>query len=346
MQRLYEHSILDVADELQIKYSKNGNYRRCLCFMHNDRTPSMWLKVSTKSWCCPVCDKKGGMISLVQEKLNYSREDAIDWLLKKFDIYDVHEPYRPPQSRYRKYKRKAEDANATPAVLTDQASVFLNSELLKSCFNTNSLFCRSMVTNNILTVNQMQAAAQRYHLGLTCDGGVIFWQIDQQGQVHDGKIMFYKPDCHRDHAHNPSWVSHRLKKKGSLNVGFQPTHCLFGLHLLVPTTQGTQTIAIVESEKTAVICSQLYPSVVWMATGGLSNFSVQLLTPLKGRQVIIFPDTDPKGDTFQKWANIAADASKTLHTQFLTSNILEHHATPDQKARKIDIADYIIESRM
>ncbi|WP_394341409.1 DUF6371 domain-containing protein [Salinimicrobium sediminis] len=59
--------------------------------------------------------------------------------------------------------------------------------------------------------------------------------------------------------------------------------CLFGLHLLNSDKQ--KAIALVESEKTAVIASIAFPQFIWMATGGLMN--------LKGPHadnLIFFPD--------------------------------------------------------
>jgi len=44
--------------------------------------------------------------------------------------------------------------------------------------------------------------------------------------------------------------------------------CLFGLHLLGPETE---TVAIVEAEKTAVVTSMFFPDVLFLATGGITN---------------------------------------------------------------------------
>ena len=62
----------------------------------------------------------------------------------------------------------------------------------------NSEFCKSVVAAGYLSDSQLRHAAARYRLGCTKDGGVIFWQIDEQQRVHTGKIMYYQPDCHRD----------------------------------------------------------------------------------------------------------------------------------------------------
>ena len=73
--------------------------------------------------------------------------------------------------------------------------------------SADSDFCRALVSDGYLTEVQMQEAVCRYHLGCSRDGGVIFWQIDTLGQIFDGKIMYYRPDCHRDHERHPQWES-------------------------------------------------------------------------------------------------------------------------------------------
>ncbi|KWW26894.1 MAG: hypothetical protein AUK63_2485 [bacterium P3] len=78
--------------------------------------------------------------------------------------------------------------------------------------SADSDFCRAMVGCGYLTREQMERAAQRYLLGRSRDGGVIFWQIDRMGQVFDGKIMHYMADGHRDHQRKPFWVSSSLKR--------------------------------------------------------------------------------------------------------------------------------------
>lgn len=74
-----------------------------------------------------------------------------------------------------------------------------------------SAFCKALVACGYLTQEQMQRAALRYRLGMSRDGGVIFWQIDEHDLLRDGKIMYYLPDCHRDHDRHPSWVSYLLR---------------------------------------------------------------------------------------------------------------------------------------
>ena len=59
--------------------------------------------------------------------------------------------------------------------------------------SSKSCFCRAVEQTGMLTHRQMVHAAWRYRLGRSKDDAVIYWQIDQLGQVHDGKLMWYGP---------------------------------------------------------------------------------------------------------------------------------------------------------
>ena len=101
------------------------------------------------------------------------------------------------------------------------------------------------------------------------------------------------------------------------------------------------TICVVEAEKTAVIMSEVYPQYVWMAAGGLSMLNAEKLRPLSDRHVILFPDTDPDGKAFTRWQQVAKEASRQSLFPVYVSPLLERHATPQQKAAKIDLVDFL-----
>lgn len=71
---------------------------------------------------------------------------------------------------------------------------------------------------------------------------------------------------------------------------------VFGLHLF--NSDPPKAIAIVESEKTAVIASIAFPEFIWMATGGFANLKSDIIKPLANRKVILFPDAG----CYKKWS--------------------------------------------
>lgn len=103
----------------------------------------------------------------------------------------------------------------------------------------------------------------------------------------------------------------------------------------------SRPIAVVESEKTAVIgsiCKGIFPDMIWIACGGKSNFKTESLERLAGnRKVVIYPDAD----SFEKWREIASDARKR-GLAVSVSDLIERLATGDQKADGLDLADCLI----
>ena len=225
------------------------------------------------------------------------------------------------------------------------------------CLSMDSQFCEAVVSRGYLTQEQMLHAACHYRLGASRQGGVIFWQIDQEGRVRDGKVMYYLPDCHRNKAHKPTWVSYLLRRRDPFpNAAHETSHCFFGEHLISEKRKVKSekcnphccTVAVVEAEKTAVILSELYPQYIWLASGGLGEVQPDKFRALRGCKVILFPDTDPDGIAYSRWSNAAEEVMRSVFWEgsppIRVSRILEDHATEEQKRRKIDLVDFITES--
>lgn len=169
---------------------------------------------------------------------------------------------------------------------------------------------------------------ERYRLGTSkkFGGSVVFWQIDIYGKVRTGKVMNYNSETGK-RSNGITWA-HKL-----INTpNFELRQCLFGLHLV---TKGVTKVAIVESEKTAVLFSVNRPDIVWLATGSLSNFSKKLLEPLKGLVVKAFPD---KG-CYDKWLEVAKDCNKDGFN-IQVSRIMEE-TEADKGADLADIKDTV-----
>lgn len=351
LQEIRDIPIFDVCSKLGITlYGMGKLTKRAKCWYHNDTHPSMHINKTKNIFKCFVCGKGGDVIKLVQDNENLSFIEACDWLVREFNItvipdrgqVHVRNTQAPMADMYLSPVRAATPKNSAPA---SAAFIPLDPTLVEKSLSTQSTFCQSLVSQGYLSDAQMHQAADRYRLGASKEGRVIFWEIDEQQRVHTGKLMHYQPDCHRDKTLNPTWVHAILKDQ--LPDGFTLQHCLFGLHLLSAPTHEPKAVCIVESEKTAVILSELFPDFVWLSCGGLQMFKPELLAPLVNHKVVIFPDTDETGEAFKTWSDKTQQASKLYAFQYplRISSILELHATPDQKARKIDLVDFLFESK-
>lgn len=177
-----------------------------------------------------------------------------------------------------------------------------------------------------------------YKLGVTHAGDVIYFEIDKNLKCHTGKIMKYDAETgHRiKDEKNPNrinWVHSRMKYDKVLPHDWELKQCLFGEHLL--TKYPEKVVALVEAEKTAIICSAFMPQYIWLATGGKSqlNDRVRVLT---GRKVFAFPDLD----ALDEWRKRAAQYPEV---NIQVSSILHQCATPAAVEQKMDIADWVIE---
>lgn len=202
--------------------------------------------------------------------------------------------------------------------------------------STDSRFCKEAITAGQITLEGMQRAAQRYRLGKSRSGETVFWMIDQNQRVRDAIV-------------SDTWASLLLKERGLIDQLWCPQHCLFGLHLLGHTDLTDHTdlksICIIESVQSCVILSERFPKSLWMATGYLANLNEMVFLPLKGHHVVCFPATDPTGDTYLLWLNVATEARK-YGLSITISRFLEDHATPSQKSRKIDLVDFLFDNQV
>ena len=173
----------------------------------------------------------------------------------------------------------------------------------------------------------------KYQLG-AINNDVVFWQIDTSNRVRTGKIMKYDLTTGKRLKGAPPtniiWAHKHFYKKG-----FNYVQCLFGEKLI---NGNNHTIAVVESEKTAIISSLYYPDKIWVATGGIGNF--KLIEALKGRNVIIFPDTG----CFDIWRDKAYLYRNDMNISI--STILEQNANELERQNGYDLADYLLQFKL
>jgi hypothetical protein len=155
----------------------------------------------------------------------------------------------------------------------------------------------------------------------------IFWQIDDKEQIHGGKVMLYIKSTgkrKKQPYNHINWVHKALK-----NDNFNLCQCLFGLHRINEDNQ--KTIAIVESEKTAIVMSIFIPDFIWLAAGSKQNLKLELLKPIKKRNIVLFPD---KGE-FENWSKKANELNQ-LGFKIGVSELVEQ----TDFENGFDLADY------
>ena len=89
--------------------------------------------------------------------------------------------------------------------------------------------------------------------------------------------------------------------------------CLFGEHLVAKSLQPLATkttIAIVESEKTAITMNLFLKNTLWVATGSKQNLKHEFLQGLKNYNIILFPDCGE----YKDWDKKALELTKLGYT--------------------------------
>lgn len=192
--------------------------------------------------------------------------------------------------------------------------------------------------DSILDPIVVEGLIDEYRLGVTHSRAAIFFQIDAEGRCRTGKMMMYDPETgHRikdpDKPGRINWVHAVMKRVGQLPEDWELTQCLFGGHLL--PLYPDKPVALVESEKTAVICAGLMPRFLWLATGGKQQINAEKFAVLGKRKVTAFPDVDG----FNEW-------TERLHAipglNVTIADVLQKEATPQDFLDHIDIADWLL----
>ena len=96
-------------------------------------------------------------------------------------------------------------------------------------------------------------------------------------------------------------------------------------------------VALVESEKTALIAAAATGGGLWLAAGGLHYLNPTSCAALKGRKVVAYPDLG----AFDKWQERLREIADIVGFNVILSDLLERNATPEDRAGQLDIADYL-----
>lgn len=272
-----------------------------------------------------------GIISIVPKSqiLEQTQNDCwiTEWYLKNSKINYLNNESKYFNTENAVYFNEAK----TVELPTPKEPSFYNLELL------NVMFVEKPKIDNLteflkrhFTKDEVYEAVNRFFITGTnyfWNDATVFWQINNKEQIQGGKIMLYDRFTGKrikEPYNHINWIHKALK-----DPDFNLNQCLFGLHQIIEDTQ--KTIAIVESEKTAIVMSIFIPDYNWMATGSKGNFKFELLEPIKKRNIIAFPD---KG-AYSDWLNKATHLN-TFNFKIAVSDLIEQ----TDFENGFDLADY------
>jgi hypothetical protein len=193
-------------------------------------------------------------------------------------------------------------------------------------------------------------------LKLYCVGGIkinswhetmptVFWKVSKDNEVLNGKVIGYDSIGKRIKERNKKRVTyaHSIDSNGGVlrSTGEKTRHCLFGEHLLKRPENENKTVAIVESEKTAVIASLHLPQYLWLSTGGDGALNELILLSVKNREIILFPDA---GLANVKWVRkVRSIIHSSKGWNISVCNVLEKCLSEEERTSGWDIADLLVD---
>jgi hypothetical protein len=290
--------------------------------------------INNSKQTCPACGKPKVFTRYVDIETNEvlahnvgrcDREDKCGYHYppRQYFTDNGHKQYTIPKA-YKKTMATKQilPTYIDPAIVESSFKHFNNNHFITYL---NTLF-GAEITNTLL---------KTYPIGTSkyWQGATVFWQVDSRGNVRTGKIMLYNPIMGKrvkEPYNHITWAHSVLKQPN-----FTLKQCLFGEHLI--TQYPNKPIAIVESEKAAIIASVYMPNYNWLATGGAKNLNKERFSPLQGKKIVLFPDVNQ----YDKWKQTAENILLP-NTHISVSDYLEKNATPQMREHGADLADILI----
>ncbi|UOQ65719.1 DUF6371 domain-containing protein [Hymenobacter volaticus] len=195
-------------------------------------------------------------------------------------------------------------------------------------------------------------------------GATIFWQRDKLGRARGGQVVLfdaqghtvkedapngrtkrctdwvhtaYAAHCRKHNLSQPSWLISYLDPNNEV----QKSPSLYGL-AQVSNISADSPVAIVESTKTAIICTPYLPAFTWLAVGGLTYLNADRLRSVREHPITLYPDASTDGSAYRRWSEKAAELNQAGF-RIQVADVLERQANNAQKVAGFDLADLLLE---
>jgi hypothetical protein len=281
----------------------------------NERTPSFSINPVKGIFKDFSSGKGGDVIEFVMQHLSLKYYEAINFLAKRSGIeIEAETNYTVPETR--------------PTFQQKPASYIPAEHVLPTLGHpdNNNLY-KYLISK--LPTKLIASKFQDYNIG-TYNNWCIFWQVDIAGKVRSGKYIKYLPNGHRDKDSKASWHHNSTREYIPVYPDFNLVQCLFGEHLIAANPR--RPIAIVESEKTALIASLFIDKYTWLSCCMKGGLNAGKLASVANRSVTLFPDLGAYGE----WALKAKEFGYSI------SDHIEQIATDEDRSKGLDLADFLL----
>lgn len=307
--------IVDVVRDF-VTLKKVGKEYVGLSPFTNERTPSFTVSPGKGIFKDFSSGKGGDVVEFIMNHLSLKYYEAIGYLAKKYRIdVDTYAPFTviPERMVYKQIPPSfipIEDMLPTIGHPQD-----------------NNLF--KYLTGHFppdVVVN----AFNSYHIG-TINDWCIFWQVDTAGRVRSGKYIKYLENGHRDKDSKTSWRHNATIEYIPVYPNFNLQQCLFGEHMV--KLYPRRPVAIVESEKTALIASLFIEKYTWLSCCMKGGLNATKMASVANRSVTLFPDLGAYGEWKEKAIELGG---------LSVSDHIERIATDEDRAKGLDLADFLL----
>lgn len=304
--------ILTVVEKF-VSLKKIGAVYKGLCPLHNERSPSFIVHPAKNIYKCFGCGKGGDAIDFVMNANSMNFKESKAFIEEKFNYkFDEREMFYQTMNPVQEIK-----PDYIPSI-----DMIIENYFKGNLYNF--LFSQFPDTS-------IADLFRKYKVYGKYDNWTLFWYIDIHGNIRSGKWMKYLTNGRRDKNSTTSWEHKKRDINGEKYPDFVFSQCFFGEHILSEDVR--KPVAIVESEKTALIASIFIDKYIWIACGSKNGLIRQKCEVLANRSVTLFPDLG----AYDLWSE------KAKEFNFNISDHLEKIATYEQREAGYDLADFLLQ---
>lgn len=327
-----------------IDLQKRGVEYVCLCPFHDDKELGNFsINPSKGVYKCFSCGAGGDAVEFLMKykgaQLTYG--ETLRYLAKKYNISVPDDD--EDDGRWKNIK----PSTPKPLVEVHKDPLYMSRDMVRQTMQQRDTINFVKWFRSLPWDSDQQKRVDdilwQYCIGGWHDGRVVFWQIDELGRPHSGKLMRYLDTGKRDRDKvrgKTGWLHNQPGVAETLDLAHhEHRSCLFGAHLL--KRYPNAIINLVESEKTALIMAVSKGRLednLWLACGGLQFFKMESMQPLfhQKRVVYVWPDRDGMDAWLETQKKMPQEAGVRIYNRFM------EYYWQESDGPKADVADITI----